>query len=148
MVPPAVHADAIALAGGVRVPLSDLRFEFSRSGGPGGQNVNKVSTRVTLRFDVGASGALSAEDKARVRVKLSTRMTRDGVLYVVSSKHRTQNANRRAAVERFAELLAGALHREKARKKTRVSHGARKRRVEEKRRRSALKRLRTSAPDH
>jgi ribosome-associated protein len=121
----------------------ELTFRASRSSGPGGQNVNKLNTRITLLFDVAGSPSLSAEQKRRIRSKLSTRIDKTGILRVVSQKHRTQEANRRVAVERFQELLAGALHRDPVRKKTKVSAAARERRLEEKKRRGQLKRERS-----
>jgi ribosome-associated protein len=140
-------ADFIDINDHVRLPASDVRFEFTRSGGPGGQNVNKVNTRVTLRFDIGSCAALTARQKQRLRRKLATRVTRGDVLFVVSSRHRTQKANRRAATRRFAELVAGALRREKRRKKTVVPRSAKKRRLDEKRRRGSLKRFRAGPVD-
>jgi len=110
----------------------ELTFEFTRSSGPGGQNVNKVSTRVTLRFDVQASPTLNPAQKVRIRKRLATRISRQGVLRVVVSKHRAQSANRRAAVERFVELMTRALHVEKLRKKTKVPAAVKRRRREEK----------------
>ena len=117
----------------------ELAFTASRSSGPGGQNVNKVNTRITLRFDVAGSPSLSAEQKQRIGRKLATRIDKHGVLRVVSQKYRTQAANRRAATERCRQLLREALERKPARKKTRVSAAARQRRLDEKRRRSRLK---------
>ena len=87
----------------------ELTFTFTRSPGPGGQNVNKVSTRVTLHFDVNDSPSLTADQKKRVRQKLATRINKDGLLRVVSSKERTQVANRRAAVARFVDLWRQSL---------------------------------------
>ncbi|MCH8251780.1 MAG: aminoacyl-tRNA hydrolase [Planctomycetes bacterium] len=128
------------------IPRAELRFVCSRSPGPGGQNVNKVNTRVTLHFDVATSPLLTEAQRARILDKLSTRIDRSGVLRVVSSRHRTQIANRRAVVQRFAELLADALLRPKPRKQTRVSKGAIARRLETKAQRSAVKRLRGVRP--
>ena len=122
---------------------NELTFAHARSGGPGGQNVNKVSTRVTLLFDVQASPSLTPVQKARIRARLATRINREGLLRVVSSKHRTQRANREAAVKRFAELLTEALHVRKPRKRTRVPATAKRRRREDKTRRARLKKDRT-----
>lgn len=134
----------IEIADGLAIPEEELSFVSSRSGGPGGQNVNKLETRVTLRFDLAGSPSLPEEQKARLRERLATRITREGVLQVTSQKHRSQSANRDAAVERFAELLRGALREEAPRKKTRVPKAARRRRVEEKRRHSQRKRERAA----
>jgi ribosome-associated protein len=126
------------------IPFRDVRFEFSRSGGPGGQNVNKVSTRVMLRFDVGACEALSAWQRRRIRERLTTRITKDGVFFVVSSKHRTQRANREATVDRFVRLLREAMKSDKTRRATSVPRTSRRRRLDEKRRRGDVKRMRRS----
>src|SRR3954447_9912601 len=134
----------IEIAGGLVLPEEELSFATSRSGGPGGQNVDKLETRVTLRFDLAGSPSLSEEQKARLRERLATRITRDGVLQVSSQKHRSQGANRDAAVERFAELLRENLREEPPRKKTRPSRAAKARRLEEKRRQSQRKRERSA----
>ena len=121
----------------------ELLFKASRSSGPGGQNVNKVNTRVTLLFDVVKSPSLTSTQKARVVAKLATRIDKRGILRVVSQKGRTQEANRQAARERLAELLAAALTRPPIRKKTRVPAGAKERRLKEKKLRSTLKQQRS-----
>jgi ribosome-associated protein len=120
----------------------ELVFKVSRSGGPGGQNVNKVNTRVTVFFDVTNCESLSDAQRRRILTRLATRTDKNGVLRVVSQKYRTQKANRRAAVERLQQLLADALKIRAVRKKTNVSYGARQRRLEAKRRRSLIKRQR------
>lgn len=131
----------------LEIPDDELVFETSRSSGPGGQNVNKVESRVTLRFDVESSPCLSDEQKALVRRRLATRVNRLGVLRVSSQKHRTQTANRRAATERFSELLRDALTVEPPRRPTAVPRSARRRRVDDKRRRGELKRRRRAPGD-
>jgi ribosome-associated protein len=128
------------------IPDEEVSFATSRSGGPGGQNVNKLETRVTLRFDLAGSAALSEEQKARLRERLATRITRDGILQVTSQRHRTQGANREAAVERFAELLRESLREETPRRKTRPSRAAKARRLDSKRRQSQRKRERSDTP--
>ncbi len=125
------------------IPDEEVTFATSRSGGPGGQNVNKLETRVTLRFDLAGSGALSEEQKARLRERLATRITRDGVLQVTSQRHRSQGANREAAVERFAEILRENLREETPRRKTRPSRAAKARRLDAKRRQGRRKRERS-----
>ena len=132
----------IEIAPGLAIPEGELRFTASRSGGPGGQNVNKVATRVTLIFDVGGSPSLSPDQKARIRERLATRISRDGVLRVVSQRHRTQAANRKAAVERFVELLRVALAEEPPRVPTRPTRVARERRVASKKLRARVKEAR------
>jgi ribosome-associated protein len=121
----------------------ELTFTASRSGGPGGQNVNKVNSRVTLWFDVAGSGSLTEEQKQRIRTRLATRIDKQGVLRVVSQAHRSQVANREAATDRFVELLRESLRRRPARKPTKVSRAVKQRRLEEKGRRSRVKQQRS-----
>jgi ribosome-associated protein len=125
------------------IPEEELRFTASLSSGPGGQNVNKVNTRVTLWFDVVNSPSLSPEAKERIVNRLGARISKDGVLRVISQKTRSQLANREAALERFVELLRAALKQERTRKKTGVSKAAKLRRLEEKKQRSVRKRERS-----
>lgn len=121
------------------IPEEELDFVTSRSSGPGGQNVNKVETRVTLRFDVINSKALSDEQKRRITNRLATRINKQGILQVSSQKARSQAGNRVLALDRFAELLQRALQRRPVRKKTRAPTSARERRLEAKKRRGRLK---------
>jgi len=136
----------VRISEALEIPEHELLFTASRSGGPGGQNVNKVSTRVTLWFDVANSPSLSAEHKQMVLARLGNRISKEGVLQIVSQQHRTQPANREAAVERFVEMLQAALRRPKTRHKTRMPFGAKQRRLESKRRRSDIKKQRSSRP--
>ena len=126
----------------VFIPDDELTFKTSRSGGPGGQNVNKLNTRVMALFDVAGSSSLSEEHKRQIRSRLSTRMDKHGVLHVVSQKHRSQDANRQAAVERLQELLREALTPRPVRKKTKAPAGAREKRLRAKKHRSDVKRHR------
>lgn len=121
------------------IPDEEVRFTFSRSGGPGGQNVNKLNTRVTLWFDVAGSPTLSEYQKKKVLQRLGNRIGKDGLLQVVAMQSRTQLANREEALQRFAVLLAGALVEKPLRKKTRVSRGAKERRLQAKKRKSTIK---------
>jgi ribosome-associated protein len=123
---------------------NELVMKASRSGGPGGQNVNKVNTRITLFFNVRNSASLSDDQKARILSRFSSRIDREGVLRVVSQKFRTQEANRRAAVERFGQLLAEAMKPVPVRKKTKASAGAHERRLARKKYRGAVKRNRAT----
>ncbi|MGV8042279.1 MAG: alternative ribosome rescue aminoacyl-tRNA hydrolase ArfB [Thermoanaerobaculaceae bacterium] len=132
---------------GVAIAEDELRFEVSRSGGPGGQNVNKVETRVAVLLDLERTSGLSPEQRQLVRDRLRTRVSRDGVLRVVSQKHRTQGANREAAVERLVELLRDALAPETPRVPTRPTAAARARRQRNKELRSRRKAERRTRPD-
>jgi ribosome-associated protein len=132
----------IEITPSVGVSEHELTFTFERSSGPGGQNVNKVNTRVTLHFDVFRSPSLSSQQKAQLKNQLASRISQEGVLRVVSSKERTQLANRRAAVNRFISLMAEAFHKPEPRKKTAVPAGAQRKRLEAKTQRGTLKRSR------
>lgn len=119
-----------------------IAFEFDRGGGPGGQNVNKVSTRAVLLFDFEHSPALTEAQRARVRARYARRLAADGRLRVVVQTERSQLANRQIAQERLLELLATATHVDKPRRPTRPTAGSKRRRLDEKRRRSETKRMR------
>ena len=121
------------------IPGRELRVSFARSGGPGGQNVNKVETKVELRWRPGESSVLSDEDRARLLDRLARRLTGAGDLIVSSSRTRDQARNREDARRRLAAVVAKALERPKKRRPTRPTREARRRRLEEKRRRAELK---------
>ena len=134
---------AVEIGRHTTIPESELEFKTSRSGGPGGQNVNKLETRVTVLFDVDRSPSLSDGQKRRIRKRLSTRIDKRGCLHVVSQKHRSQEANRQAAVERLGQLLRDVLKRKPVRKKTKPTAGSRERRLKKKKERSRLKQQRS-----
>ena len=134
--------DTVRVNRDVAIPLDELELRASRSSGPGGQGVNTTDSRVELRFDVAGSAALRPEDKTRILHKLASRIDSRGVLRVVAQAQRSQLANRRDALERFAALLAEALRGERARRPTRPSAGAEARRLAAKARRAELKRSR------
>jgi ribosome-associated protein len=127
----------------VAIPEEALTFATSRSSGPGGQNVNKLETRVTVRFDL-SSPSLDDEQRARLRERLAGRISRAGLLQVTSQRHRTQAANREAALARLIELMREALAGREPRRPTRPSRAARARRLAAKRLHSRRKRERTA----
>ena len=129
------------------IPEGELTFTTSRSSGPGGQNVNKVNTRVTLLFNLDESPSLSAQQRALLRQRLPGRVNKEGVLRVVSQRHRTQLANRETAIRRFVDLLGDALEETPERRQVLLPDAAHERRLEEKRRRGRLKRERAVDPD-
>ena len=123
---------------------SELRESFIRAAGPGGQNVNKVSTAVELRFDVARSPALPEDVRARLMTLAGRRLNRDGVLVLTAQSHRSQDLNRQAARERLVELIRRATEKEKPRRPTRPGAGARARRLKAKTVRSGIKAMRRS----
>jgi ribosome-associated protein len=127
----------------LQIPDEELKFIASKSSGPGGQHVNKVSTRVTLLFDVAGSPSLSDEEKNRILTHLSTRISKSGVLRVIAQSSRSQVANKELAMERFAELIRQALYVDPTRRKTRVPAGVRQQRLNEKKHRSRFKKWRS-----
>lgn len=133
------------------VPLAELHFQFSRSGGPGGQHVNRTESQVELTFDVLASPSLTETQRGRILHKLKSYIDTRGVLHLTSQTTRSQHRNREEVVERFQHLLERALYVPKRRIPTRPSLGAQERRLTGKRRVSTTKqgrrRLRTVAED-
>lgn len=125
------------------IPLSELRFRFARSSGPGGQHVNTSATQVELFFDVAASPSLNDAQREHILGKLGTRIDAEGVLHIVVSRSRSQYQNRQEAIARLQALLRGALRTRKRRRPTVPSLAARQRRLASKRRRSEIKRLRS-----
>ena len=126
----------------IAIPFAELTFRASRSGGPGGQHVNTSSTRVELWWDAAHSPSLSADERARIRIRLAHRLTEDGLLRFVCGATRSQAQNRALAIERFQETLARALTVPKRRKPTRPSRGVKERRLAEKRKQGERKRER------
>mgnify|MGYP002622581909 CR=1 FL=1 len=126
----------------LNIPLDELDFSFSRSAGPGGQNVNKVATKVMLAFDIVASPTLSEHQKATLRTRLRSRIDKSGRLRISSSTERSQLANKEAAMALFARLLADALRVRRKRIKTRPTAASQRERLDEKKKRGERKQAR------
>src|SRR5262245_5490992 len=124
---------------GLAIPENEITFTASRSGGPGGQNVNKVSSKVTLAFDVRGSAVLSEEQKRKIAGKLATSINKEGILQGVSQRTRSQELNRDDVLTRFAELLVRALTPQRQRIKTGTPRSAKTQRMDEKRKRGLAK---------
>jgi ribosome-associated protein len=129
------------------IPAGELEVSFARSGGPGGQNVNKVSSKVDLRWNPATSAVLGEADRAWLLQKLRSRLTVDGTLIVTSTATRDQIANRADAMSKLALIVAAALDRPKPRKPTRPSRGAKRRRLADKRRHAEKKASRRAGAD-
>ena len=133
----------LTIAEGVEIPDDELTFTASRSGGPGGQHVNKTASKVTLRFDVAHSQSLPTDVRARLLSALGARVGADGTVRVVCQASRSQFANRKTAQARLEELLASALVPVAPRFATKIPRAEKRRRVESKKRRGGIKRSRT-----
>ena len=132
----------IAVTSTLSIPEQELQFHASRSSGPGGQNVNKVNTRVTLHFDVRRSPSLTTMQKSLIGRKLKTRINKEGVLYLYAQRAATQSLNRADVLEKFCRLLREALVTRKIRKETRISQRSIEKRLDQKKLRGRLKQLR------
>jgi ribosome-associated protein len=130
----------------IAIDEREIAEHFIRASGPGGQNVNKLSTAVQLRFDVRHSPSLPAEVRARLERLVGSRLTNDGVLVITAQRHRTQARNRDDALERLLELIRQAAVRPVKRRATRPTKTSRERRIEGKKRRSGIKHLRRAKP--
>jgi ribosome-associated protein len=130
---------SLVIAPGVSVARSELRFAFARSGGPGGQNVNKVNTKAELRVRPGAIAGMSDGARQRLLAAQANRITADGDLLIVADEERSQFANREICVNKLTAFVVAALHEPKVRRKTRPSYASRQRRLESKKARSRIK---------
>jgi ribosome-associated protein len=131
----------------IRIPESEIEEKFVRSSGPGGQNVNKVSTAVQIRFNVTTSPSIPGDVKHGIFKLFGNRISNEGILVVDSDIHRTQLQNREEVLRKFVGMLRAATVRPKFRRKTRVTMGAKRRRMESKSRKSEIKRDRRYSGD-
>ncbi|RZI82756.1 MAG: aminoacyl-tRNA hydrolase [Rubrivivax sp.] len=131
----------------VPIPDEEIELRAIRAQGAGGQNVNKVSSAIHLRFDIRASGALSDEHKARLLALSDRRISADGVLVIKAQEYRSQEQNRLEALRRLAELVDGTARPPRFRKATKPSYGAKQRRLEGKSQRSQIKASRGRVSD-
>jgi ribosome-associated protein len=134
---------ALEITPEVTIPDGDLSYAFVRASGPGGQNVNKVSSAVQLRFDMEGSTALSEPVKNRLRVLAGRRFTDDGAILIIARNQRSQEHNRREALERLADLVERALVVPKTRRATKPTRASKQRRLEGKTRKQQTKRQRS-----
>ena len=138
-----MKSDDLVVPNGTVIPFSELRFRTSRSGGPGGQNVNKVESKVELLFDVAGSPSLTESQRARVGSRLRNRIDSNGILHLSSQLSRSQWENREIVVAEFTRLIASALKPSKKRVKTRPSKASKEKRLMKKKRHSEKKKLRS-----
>lgn len=136
----------IEVTASVRINESELHFDFIRAAGPGGQNVNKVASAVQLRFDILNSASLEQEIKERLTKIAGSHVTEEGILIIVARRYRSQEQNREDAVQRLIALIQKAAQKPKPRQRTKPNKAAREARLAEKKRRSAVKHLRGTAP--
>jgi ribosome-associated protein len=130
----------------ISIDEREIEESFVRSSGPGGQNVNKLATAVQLRFGVRHSPSLAPEVRARLERLAGNRLTRDGVIVIIAQRHRTQARNRQDALDRLIDLIRQAAIRPVKRRPTKPTRASRERRIEGKKRRAGIKRLRHSKP--
>lgn len=135
-------ADSISISNRFAIPASELEFQASRSGGPGGQHANTTSSRIQLRWNVRTSPSLSEGRREILLDRLSGRIDNDGVLQVTVDTHRSQHRNREEAAERLAGIIREALRPRKKRKKTRRTRGSNEKRLRKKKQRGQVKKLR------
>jgi ribosome-associated protein len=132
----------VPIKNGIVIPSHELEITASRAGGPGGQHVNKTSTRITVRWNIKKSDIMTAEQKERIIQKLASAITAEGDLIIHSSSSRSQDQNKKDALDRLAYIVRNALHIPKKRMATKVSRGTKEARLQEKGKRSKIKKMR------
>lgn len=138
--------ERIEITASLSIPLSEVELTFVRSSGPGGQNVNKVATAVQLRFDAASSSSLPDGVRNRLIAQAGSRATKDGVIVLTADRHRTQPLNRDDALNRLAEMVRAATHVPRKRRATKPTLASKRRRMDAKTRRGAVKALRGNKP--
>ena len=139
--------NAVQISSKLSIPMAELNFRYSRSSGPGGQHVQKSSTRVELRFDVQASPSLSDAQRKKILKHLAGYVDTAGVLHLVSQSERSQLRNKEEVIARFQTLMRGALKKRKRRKASRPTAESKERRLKEKKQHSQTKKLRRKVRD-
>lgn len=138
--------DVIQVTDTIALREDELGFDFVRASGPGGQNVNKVSTAVQMRFDAAGSTSLPDDVRERLLRLAGKRATDEGVIIIDARRFRTQERNRQDAIDRLVALIVKAAHRPKPRRTTRPTAASRRRRIDDKKRRGSLKKQRSNKP--
>jgi ribosome-associated protein len=140
-------ADDVIISDEIAIPLTEIELSAVRSQGAGGQNVNKIASAIHLRFDIKSSPSLPENVRARLLARNDRRVTEDGIVIIKSQEHRTQERNRRAAIDRLCSLIQSVLVEQKPRKKTRPSKRAKQQRLAGKRQRGLVKKSRGRVDD-